>query len=136
MRKQKEVKLRIKGFILLTIFLLMSAAPLIAYVFLAKMADSNVWIIRFVNLTANNIKKNFVGIDGNTSGIFVNFYKTYFSILSSDWSKLGISDIILIIMAFVGSQLFLIFQLRGFYMCLLYIAYLIYLKVKYLFYMH
>ncbi|ADR25215.1 hypothetical protein FCM44_02450 [Mycoplasma bovis] len=108
MRKQKEVKLRIKGFILLTIFLLMSAAPLIAYVFLAKMADSNVWIIRFVNLTANNIKKNFVGIDGNTSGIFVNFYKTYFSILSSDWSKLGISDIILIIMAFVGSQLFLI----------------------------
>ncbi|WP_432749004.1 hypothetical protein R6878_000528 [Mycoplasmopsis bovis] len=70
MRKQKEVKLRIKGFILLTIFLLMSAAPLIAYVFLAKMADSNVWIIRFVNLTANNIKKNFVGIDGNTSGIF------------------------------------------------------------------
>ncbi len=33
MRKQKEVKLRIKGFILLTIFLLMSAAPLIGFMF-------------------------------------------------------------------------------------------------------
>ncbi|MCE6091058.1 hypothetical protein J7894_03445 [Mycoplasmopsis agalactiae] len=112
MSRKKEVRFRVKGFIVLTIFLLMAASPLMANVFLApNSSESTIWIVRYIKLTATNIKMNFATAEDGTGGFFVHFYKAYFQVLASRWSNLGIADILLIILAFAGSQLFLILSI-------------------------
>lgn len=79
MSKKKEVRFRVKGFIVFIIFLLMVVFLLMVNVFFVlNLFELIVWIVRYVKLIVINIKMNFVIVEDGIGGFFVYFYKVYF----------------------------------------------------------